>query len=71
MSAARLPGAIAAPSPLSQATVSRERKLLQAPARVDRGVAGEVDADADVVRRTSRPRQGGVAGHLFDSNDRA
>ena len=33
------------------------------------GIAADVDAD--VVRRTSRPRQGGVAGHLLDSNDGA
>lgn len=59
--------AIAAPSPLGQGTVSRERTLLQASARVDRGATGDVDVG--LVVRPSRTRQGGVAGHLSDSNE--
>ena len=65
MSAARFTGAQGrarrAPTPL-RATVSSRRTLLQAPARVDRGVAG----DDDLLGRISRT-QGDIAGPGIDS----
>ena len=56
------------PQPRSaRAAASRRRRLPRARARVDRGVAGDVDDD--LVGRSSRTRSAGFAGHLFDSSE--